>query len=328
MKKMYRSAAIAAALGMLLCGCSKSGASGSSADVSAASGPDESAVVITEADLGKLGSRLRPIAELFSKRHYTMECTLTGTDISEPIRIKRIVNGADEYQLQTEKLGSHGCVTLDGVHYDFDYVCGMYRETNSRPELSMIEQIAANGLSVTKSRRSASEDGYDIEEYVYTGETYITTMDFYFEKSDGRLVKYDTVYSVEGKDDIIETRTVERLDGNIDESVFNAYFSDELADYENMSEDQRIGFCKGLIGSWGITAEEMSDMGVSSTGLKNIDYNTLFRLIYTYGEPHQPSDNTSSEKAEDASSADESGKSEGESSADESEGSDSSKDSE
>lgn len=291
--------ALSAAAALALCGCSNDGEPSSGADASALSEPDESSVVITADDLSKLGDRLKPIAELFSKKHYTMECTLTGSYISDPIKIKRIVNGDDVYQLQTEKLGSHGCVTFDGVHYDFDYVCGMYRETKNAPELSIIEQIAANGLPVSKVRRSSADAEYDTEEYIYTGETYITKMEFFFEKSDGRLVKYVTTYSVEGDDDIVETRTIDKLEGKIDDKVFNAYFVDELADFEGMSEEQRVGFCKGLCGSWNITADEMSEMGVNASNLKNIDYNTLFRLIYTYGNPH--------EQREDSSAAGESG---------------------
>jgi len=293
--------ALTAVLALCLCGCSGDDGSSSGANVTAASEPDASSVVITADDLSKLGDRLRPIAELFARKHYTEECTLTGSEIAEPIKIKRIVNGDDIYQLQTEKLGSHGSVTLDGTHYDFDYVCGMYRETNSPSVQSIIEQIAANGIPMSKSRRSGTDEGYDIEEYIYTGETYITKMEFYFNKSDGRLVKYVTTYSVEGHDDIVETRTVDRLEGNIDESVFNAYFVDELADFENMGEDEKLGFCKGLCGSWNITAEEMSDMGISASNLNNIDYNTLFRLIYTYGKPHEQIDTGT--PAEDASSA-------------------------
>lgn len=303
MKRICSLAAVLLTLGIALGGCSGSDELSSSNADTGSSADIISTVEITEDGLSKLGDRLRPIAELCAKKHYTLECTLTGTDIADPIRIKRVVNGEDVYQLQTERLGSHGFVSLGGVGYDFDYVCGMYREARAVLELNIIEQIAANGLAVSKYRGLSDEDGkqYDVEEYVYTGGTYITRIDFFFEKADGRLVRYVTTYSVEGQDDIVETRTVERLDGNVDESLFNAYFADELADFENMSEEQRQGFCQGLCGSYGITPEEMSENGVSLSGLKNIDYNTLFRLIYNYGEPHEAVGDDSSEEGSDSS---------------------------
>ncbi|MBR6101201.1 MAG: hypothetical protein IKP95_02140 [Ruminococcus sp.] len=244
----------------------------------------------------RLGEHLARVAELIGKGKYTLECTLTSTQFEGEIKIKRIVDGSSKYQLQTEKLGSHGSVAVGGKSYDFDYVCGMYRETSEFPELDVISRIRDQGLapSLRSSDRIAGED-LDTEQYVYTGETFITTMDFYFDKDDGRLVRYTTRYSVEGRDDILETRIITRLDDSVDSTVFNAYFADELVDFDSMSEEERQGFCRGVCARWGITSEALFEMGVSAADLKTIDYDTLFRLVYSYGKLSGGSDDSSSE---------------------------------
>lgn len=111
-------------------------------------------------------------------------------------------------------------------------------------------------------------------------------MDFYFDKESKALVKYTTTYTVEGQDDIVETRTINRLDNNIDESVFNTDFTTSLVDFNSMSEDQRLGFCQGLCGSFGISTDDMYEMNITTDQFKTIDYDTLFKLVYTYGSGH------------------------------------------
>lgn len=297
MNRITVCAALAALTALCMSGCSGSDSSSVKDENSNVTSTDvqSSAPVSSEA----LGEKLKSVADIYDSGSYTLECTLTGTDIDGAVKIKRVVSGDDCYQLQTERLGSHGYVTVGGRSYDFDYVCGMYRAAELEPELNIIDKIRQLGLSPTVSRITDGE--YDTEQYTYTGETYITVMDFFFDKADGHLVKYVTTYTVEGRDDIVETRTVDLLERGADESLLNAYFADDLVEFDALSEEEKLGFCRGLCASWGITAEELFDMGISSTDLKTVDYETLARLIHTYGKPHDNPDSSSSEALDESS---------------------------
>ncbi len=249
-----------------------------------------------------VGEKLKAVYDIYQSGKYTLECRLTGTNIKDEIQVIRVVDGEDVYQLQNEPLGSHGSITLSGKSYDFDYVCGMYRESTDEPELNIIESIIENGVPRTESP-SAPNAEYDTEQYTYTGDTYITVMDFYFDKQDGHLVKYTMTYSVEGRDDVVEERVITRLDNEIDDSVFNAYFTDTLVNFDSMSEEQRLGFCQGLCATYGITADDMSELGVSTENLGTIDFDTLFTLVHTYGKNRSHPDVSSESSSNDSSEA-------------------------
>ena len=244
--------------------------------------PAESAPAAGES---RLGRDLQKVADIYRTKKYTLECTLESTELDSPVKIKRVVSGSDSYQLQTEAAGSHGTVTVNGKSYDFDRVCGMYRETDNVPGLNIVEELERLGIAPGAMRDSDREkySDYNVEQYTYTGDTYITVMDFCFDKFDGHLIKYVTRYSVEGSDDIIETRTIDRLDTEADESVFNAYFADDFVNFDTLSEEERAGFIRGVCASRGITTEELFETGISANDLKTLDYDTLFRLVYTCG---------------------------------------------
>ena len=293
--------AVCALLMVFFTGCSGDTDSSSSQEAPQAAEGSSAAAESSEVTLSytprtNTGEKLKAVYDIISKGTYTFECELTGTNVPEPIRITRIVSGNDSYQLQQEKLGDHGTVTFSGKSYDFDYVCGMYRESTEAAQPGIIEQIVKG--NVPRTETAVKDERYDIEQYTYTGDTFITVIDFYFDKKDGHLMKYDMTYSVEGRDNIVETRTVLRLDNEADTSVFNAYFADTLVNFDSMSEPQKQGFCQGLCATWGITADEMFDLGVSSDSLDKIDYDTLFTLIHTCGKPRTGQDGDSSSPAE------------------------------
>lgn len=288
---------------LMLCGagCADEGSS-SQADSSSQTASEGSLPEISEsvyAPSDEAGEKLKAVYDILSAGSYTFECELTGTDIPEPIDITRIVSGSDSYQLQQEKLGDHGTVSFSGKTYDFDYVCGMYRESTDAPQPGIIEQIVKGGVPRTEA--AVKDSDYDCEQYTFTGDTFITVIDFFFDKTDGHLVKYNMTYTVEGKDDIVETRTVLRLDNEADTSVFNAYFADTLVNFDTMSEPQKQGFCQGLCATWGITADEMFELGVNSNELEKIDYDTLFTLIHTCGKQRTSAPEDSSAAEEESS---------------------------
>lgn len=272
-------------------GCSDIETASSGAE-SSSSAPDSSSAAAPEAEstagrsyapTTEIGDKLKKVCEIYDSGCYTLECTLTGTNISGETRITRVEKNGDLYQVQHERLGDFGTVTLSGRSYDFDYICGMYRERESAPVLNIIKQIEIQGVPRTNIHAPGEKAEYDTEQYTYTGDTYMTVLDFCFDKKDGHLIKYDTTYSVEGQDDIVETRTVTRLDTEADESVFNAYFTDTLVNFGTMTEEQRLGFCQGLFASYGIDTEDLSEFGVTSSGLGKIDYDTLASLVHTCG---------------------------------------------
>ena len=296
MNRIKKALALVCALGICFSfyGCSDSETENSSseassvdstrseADDSLISSQDES----SQAEESNIGEYLLGVADIYEQGSYTLECTVTGTNFDGEVSITRVVRGDDVYQLQQEAMGSHGMITLDGKSYDFDYLCGMYRETDEEPDLNVIEQVISLTLERTDNSDDSSQSEYAVEEYTYVGDTYITVMAFYFDKETGELAEYTTTYTVEGQDDIVETRRIDRLDNNIDESVFNTDFTASLVDFNSMSEDQRLGFCQGLCASFGITAGDLYEMNITADQFKTIDYDELFNLIYTYGSGH------------------------------------------
>lgn len=291
--KNFAAAAAAAVLCFYLSACSKGSdtsatSSESTSSVSEKPVTSESQVESASSDDSKaetshIGEYLQGVADIYSKGNYTLECTISGSAFSGDVKLTRVVRGDDFYQLQQEAAGSYGTITLDGASYDFDYLCGMYHTSSAKPTLNVVDEIINADLEQTATHEDPEQDEYAVEEYTYTGDTYITVMDFYFNKDDKSLAKYTTVYSVEGQDDITETRVIDRLDNNIDESVFNTDFKNVLADFDSMSEDQRLGFCQGLCASRGISTDDMYEMNITSDDLKKISYDELFKLVYTYG---------------------------------------------
>ena len=297
-------AAVCALLMIFTAGCSGDDGSSSSVTEPQVTEPPVTTSGAAEMSEGssapsmETGEKLKAVYDILSEGSYTFEVELTGTNVPEPIHITRIVSGSDSYQLQQEKLGDHGTVTFSGKSYDFDYVCGMYRESTEAAQPGIIEQIVRG--RVPKTEAAVRDKEFDIEQYTYTGDTFITVIEFFFDRKDGHLVRYDMTYSVEGKDDIVETRKVLRLDNEADTSVFNAYFADTLVNFDTMSEPQKQGFCQGLCATWGITADEMFELGVNSDSFEKVDYDTLFTLIHTCGKQRSGSGDDSSAPEEES----------------------------
>ncbi len=247
----------------------------------------------SKAEKSNIGEHLQSVADIYDEGNYTLKTTLTSTEFEGKVKLIRVVKGDDIYQLQEENMGTHGSITLDGKSYDFDNVCGMFRETDGDSTVNLIQEVINLNLEQTNlndvensSKKSDDDKDYDIEQYTYTGDTYITVLDFFFDKEDGQLVKYNANYTVEGQDNIVETRVVDSLTNDIDESVFNTDFTNTLADFNSMTEDQRLGFCQGLTGSYNITTDDMDEMGITTDDFKKISYDNIFRLVYNYGTGH------------------------------------------
>lgn len=256
-------------------------------DSSAADNVDDASSVVTSkadkdtADASNVGPYLKKAAEIYKSGKYTLKCTVTSTADDGAIKLTRVVNGDDVYQLQQEKKGSYGIISMAGKTYAFDNACGMYKTAKSVPSNNVVEEVVDRNLMQTKSYET-EEQGFVTEQYTFTGETFITNVKFYFDEQTGDLKKYVMKYTVEGQEDITETRVIDSISKTVDDSVFSLDFLDKMVNFENMTEDQRLGFCQGICSSKGITAEMMSNMGIKADNFKTIDFDAFFNLVYSY----------------------------------------------
>ncbi|MBR1739888.1 MAG: hypothetical protein IJ737_06310 [Ruminococcus sp.] len=156
------------------------------------------------------GRYINMLYSLLKSGEYELKMKYTDCT-GEEIDILRVVDGSDFYQLRTDSTGSSGVVKKDGTCYDFDMLCGIYRENSTRGLDDLVQGIVDGQLPMTRTRIDpVLANVYDVEEYTYTGDTYITVMDFYFDRETGLPVRYVTTYSNEDGD-LVETRDFEYI---------------------------------------------------------------------------------------------------------------------
>lgn len=360
MKHLKFSAALCAALMILCTGCSDKNSSDSSVSdnkkntVSSSISSESKADTETDSkdsedkdddaqDSSVLGAGILQAYDFFKSSRYSMNVRYTDSE-GNVTEIYRVVNDGDFYQLQKNKIGESGSVKVGDECYDFDKVCGIYRKSSAESLDSVIETVVDQKLPRTNTHIDPADTvNYDVEEYTYTGDTYITVMDFCFDKNNGELVKYTTTYSVEGMDDVTETREFynlipsapEKADSStadssvldessqldtdsssyadtdssseaysdsssvaepytaikdtvsegsdIDESVFSTAVIDNLADFDNMTEERRLGYCQAIFVTAGINADDLAKAEYTDDKLKTISYDDFVTLVYTYG---------------------------------------------
>ncbi|MBR1864042.1 MAG: hypothetical protein IJ806_08155 [Ruminococcus sp.] len=244
--------------------------------------------------------------------------------------IYRVVDGGNYYQLERNDIGCGGSIFLDGSGYDFDLVCGVYKENRSKRPESLIESVVEQDLPATSTHIDPIDaQKYAVEEYTYTGGTFITVMDFYFDRDCGLPVKYVTHYMVEEEngdesreevryirdiypkaffglpeDAVIDAQptggedistdgedffdmdiTTDSQDGSqdIDRSVFDISFLDKLMDFDDMTGEQKQGFCTAIFVTAGVSTEELTGAGFNDESLKNISFDDFVSLVYEYG---------------------------------------------
>ena len=266
-------------------GCGKKDEISSASDSSAKdSSVSDSAVSKAESavDTSNIGEHLKKAAKIYEGGKYTLKCTISSTSYDGEIKLTRVVDGDNIYQLQEEKAGSYGVISVDGKSYDFDNSCGMYKTAKSVPTNNVVQEVINQNLPAKQPNAAEKEKGYVCEEYTFTGDTYITNIRFYFDEKTDELKKYTMKYTVEGQDDITETRVIDSVSSDVDESVFKLDFLKKMVNFEEMSEEQRLGFCQGVCSSKGITKDMMSELGIKVDDFNKIDFDTFFNLVYTY----------------------------------------------
>ncbi|MDE6149802.1 MAG: hypothetical protein K2F81_06880 [Ruminococcus sp.] len=238
----------------------------------------ESSSLTEESHAGKY---LTKLAEKLKQGEYTMKCTVTNSIYDGEVKLTRILSGENVYQIQEESIGSYGVISVDGKTYNFDNLAGMYQQTESEPPQSIIEEVINRNLPMAEDREEDTTDGIVTEQYTYTGDTYITNITFFFNEKNGDLEKYTLKYTIEGQDDMTETRNVDLLSFEADQSVFDLDFLDKMSDFGSMTEDERFDYCKDICSKNGITSDYLNEMDISEDDFKKIDFSTFLNLIYS-----------------------------------------------
>ena len=237
----------------------------------------ESEVASEQSDVG---AYLRKTAELYKGGSYTLKSTVTSTAFEGEIKLTRVVDGNNIYQIQEEPIGSYGVVSVRDEAYDFDNACGMYRKSESVPVTTVVEEVVDQNLPVN----IRLNEGFVVEQYTFTGSTYITNIDFYFDEATEELKKYTMTYISEGQDNVIETRVIDSVSETVDVKVFDLEFLNEMTDFEELTESERQSFCKKILKSKGVKSAHLDKASVTDEDLKTIEFDSLFNLVYTYGE--------------------------------------------
>ena len=237
----------------------------------------ESEVASEQSDVG---AYLRKTAELYKGGSYTLKSTVTSTAFEGEIKLTRVVDGNNIYQIQEEPIGSYGVVSVRDEAYDFDNACGMYRKSESVPVTTVVEEVVDQNLPVN----IRLNEGFVVEQYTFTGSTYITNIDFYFDEATEELKKYTMTYISEGQDNVTETRVIDSVSETVDVKVFDLEFLNKMTDFEELTESERQSFCKKVLKSKGVTSAHLDKASVTDEDLKTIEFDSLFNLVYTYGE--------------------------------------------
>lgn len=229
------------------------------------------------------GELIKKAYDFVSGESWSMKVTFTDSE-GNVTDIVRTVNGGDFYQLESSSIGSSGVIKVGEEAYDFNNVCGIYRKSSLNETANIISTVVEENLPQTATHITPDDsEAYDVEEYTYTGDTYITVLDFCFDKETGYPVKLTTTYSIEGQDDLVEKREYSELTTEIDESVFDLSCIDGLADFDSMTGEERQVYCGGVFGSAGVTNDELSAENISTETLKTISYDDFVGLVYKYG---------------------------------------------
>lgn len=253
----------------------------SAEDAQTTSGEDSGEPALTAVD----GQFIMQAYDMLQSSQYVLRLTYTDPEGFDT-DIYRVVDGDDYYEVQTNEIGESGCISVNGEAYDFDNVCGIYRRRTQGKPKTLIETVVEERLPATDTNVDPNEAAdLEVEEYTYTGGTYITVMDFYFDKVTGVPVRYTTRYMVEqenGDEGMTETRTVKEImygaggeltatDGEsheLDRTVFDTSFISKLADFDGMSPEQKLGYCQAIFVTANVTADELTEAGFDEEKLK------------------------------------------------------------
>ena len=227
------------------------------------------------------GDKIKKAYEYFTGNEYSFKERITDSSGNAKI-ITETRKGDDFYRLQETSQGRNGKIKSGDESYEFDYECGIFKKSDDTFPENMIKSVVEKKLPQTSTHiDKTNTEKYDVEEYTYTGSTYITVLDFCFDKKSGRLAKYNVTYQVEGKDDETESREFVYMKNTADEKMLKTDFISKLTDFENLKEDERAQYCKMIIDKVGIGADDMINHGMTTDKLKIISYEDFTDFIYS-----------------------------------------------
>lgn len=232
------------------------------------------------------GDKIKAAAAFFDKDNYEYICKVTGTGVDTTITL---IKNAGLCKQTTDHGFCESVILCKGADtYRYDNLTKAYvREVGNvttDPTGNLITQTVKNDLPATRTHINAEDaKKYDAEEYTYTGGTYITVLDFYFDRATGLLSKYTATFSVEGKDDEVETRQVLRMTEDAGKIDFSEnQLRHNYTDLNALNETEREQFCKELMQRLGITDEDMYSAGLTPFDLKKITYTELSEFVISF----------------------------------------------
>ncbi|WP_028506026.1 hypothetical protein [Ruminococcus sp. FC2018] len=278
-----------AALSLFAGACSKSSSSdsdsssGESTDSSSQTSSESTAESSSSQSESKpeekvMGERIKKAAAFFENPSYEFVCTVKGIGRDAKMTLlkdKGIIRQTTDYGDIKSYVVCTGNTTYryDDKTKAFSRKVG---EINEDPTGNLIVQTVKQSLEPTRTHIDPQEEKkYDAEEYTYTAGTYITVLDFYFDKTTGELKKYTVTYSIEGKDNEVETREIEKMSTvSADVPAFN---EKELTDkgyvhFEGFTEQKREEFCRQVMRDNKITNETLYNVGLTTYDLKTVSY--------------------------------------------------------
>lgn len=238
----------------------------------------------SKAEKSNIGKYLNAVAEKIKQGTYTMKCTVKADNSDEEMKLVRAVDNKNVYQIQQEKAGSYGIISAEGKTYNFDNATGMYQKTDAKPPLSIIEEVVNRNLPRSEDIEVELPQGTTAERYIFTGESYITYITFVFDVKTGDLKQCVLTYSIEGEDEVNETRTIDSFELAADKSYFDTSFLVKMADFGDMTKDEKLTFCKKVCKERGITSDDLDEYDVSEDDFRNIEFSAFLNLIYSVSE--------------------------------------------
>lgn len=276
--------ALCLAVSMASCSSSDKSSSESKAETTSTAETTASDSSETESAVEKKneqGEHLKKAYDFFSGKKYT-EVIKYSNSQNETSTITKTVNGNDVLQTIKSDKGTNGYIIKDGKKYIFDKLTGIYGTVDSANTATLVETVVDQNLPMTQTHISSDDKkNYDVEEYTFTGDTYITVLDFCFDKTSGDLKKITTTYTVEGEDDIVETREIEKLSDK-PETISTDVFKG-LKNFTDLTEDERLKYCQTEITKADISTDDLSELNITNDNLKKISCSDFISIIYTYG---------------------------------------------
>ncbi len=230
------------------------------------------------------GEKLKAAAKFFESDKYEFVCKVSGIGADA---VLSIVKTPGMYSQITDYGFGKAYVYCNGAEtYRYDDITKSYvyeiGKITTDPNGNTISETVNKKLPQTKTHiNSDYAEKYDVEEYTYTASSYITVLDFYFDKQKGTLSKYTVNYSVEGKDDETEVRDVTKMEtSNVSKVEFNSYkIKADYTDFKALTETKRDEFCRATLEKVGAKEEDLLEAGITMFDLKKISYDDFSAFI-------------------------------------------------